>query len=110
MGAGLADPEAVFRVIVVVPFVRVVVVDVTDSLEGLGVVPVPEIVLAADCLRCGMREGVCSSGKWREKLIPMQHCFLINRKKTYQCYLGIVSNHGVMGAWTLVYSGAESLA
>lgn len=46
--------------IVVVPFVRDVV-DVTDSLDGLGVVPVPDIVLAPDCLRCGMRVGVCSS-------------------------------------------------
>lgn len=53
--------------IVVVPFVRDVV-DVTDSLDGLGVVPVPDIVLAPDCLRCGMRVGVCSSVIFLSKL------------------------------------------
>lgn len=47
--------------IVVVPFVRDDVVGVTDSRDGLGVVPVPDIVLVAEGLRCGMREGVCSS-------------------------------------------------
>lgn len=60
MGAGLAEPEAVLRVIVEVPFVRDVV-GVTDNLDGRGVVPVPEIVLVPEGLRCGMREGVCSS-------------------------------------------------
>ena len=60
MGAGLADPEAVLRAIVLLPFAREVV-GVTDNLEGRGVVPVPEIVLVADGLRCGIREGVCSS-------------------------------------------------
>jgi len=71
VGAGLAEPDAVFLVIVPpVPFVRVVVVfvvvvDVTDKREGRGVV----LILAADDivllptegLRCGMRDGVVSS-------------------------------------------------
>lgn len=62
VGAGLAEPEAVLRVMVLVPFSRLPGVDAeaTDRRAGRGVVPVPVplVVLAADALRCGMREGV----------------------------------------------------
>lgn len=62
MGAGLAEPDAVLRVIVLVPLSRLpgVAAVVTDRRAGRGVVPVPVplMVLVADVLRCGMREGV----------------------------------------------------
>ena len=62
MGAGLAEPDAVFLGMVpVVPFVRVVVVVVVTVKRERGVVPLPLIVLELDGLRCGMREGVVSS-------------------------------------------------
>lgn len=61
MGAGLAEPDAVFLGMVpVVPFVRVVVVVVVTDKRVRGVVA-PLTVLALDGLRCGMREGVVSS-------------------------------------------------
>lgn len=63
MGAGLAEPDAVLRVMVLVPLSRlpgVVVLPVTERRAGRGVVPVavPLMVLVADGLRCGMRDGV----------------------------------------------------
>lgn len=60
MGAGLAEPDAVLRVMVLVPLSRLpgVVLPVTDRRAGRGVVPVPLMVLVADGLRCGMRDGV----------------------------------------------------
>lgn len=60
VGAGLAEPEAVLRVMVLVPLRRLPgVVLVTERRAGRGVVPL--VVLAVDGLRCGMREGVWSS-------------------------------------------------
>lgn len=56
VGAGLAEPDAVFRVRAPAPFGRDVA-GVTDNLDGLGLVPVPP----DDALRCGMRDGVASS-------------------------------------------------
>ena len=67
VGAGLADPEAVFLVIVPVPFVRNAVddgvTDRRDGREGVVVTPFAEtlLLLAAEDLRCGMRDGVVSS-------------------------------------------------
>lgn len=62
MGAGLAEPDAVLRVMVLVPLSRLpgVVLPVTERRAGRGVVPVPVplMVLVADGLRCGMRDGV----------------------------------------------------
>lgn len=62
VGAGLAEPDAVLRVMVLEPLSRLpgVVVLVTDKRAGRGVVPVPVplMVLVADGLRCGMRDGV----------------------------------------------------
>jgi len=75
VGAGLAEPDAVFRVIVVpvAPFVRVVVVVVvTERRAGRGVAPpLAECVLVvAEGLRCGMREGVVSSVLSNERFEP----------------------------------------
>lgn len=61
VGAGLAEPDAVLRVMVLEPLSRLPgVVLVTDRRAGRGVVPVPVplMVLVADGLRCGMRDGV----------------------------------------------------
>ena len=75
VGAGLAEPEAVFRGMVpLVPFVRVVVVVLVTVKRERGVVPVPLTVLALDGLRCGMREGVVSS---KNKFINFSYNILL---------------------------------
>lgn len=77
VGAGLAEPEAVFLFSVPVPFVREAeaIVGVTDRREGRGVVVVPldevgVLVLAAEGFRCGMREGVASSVLSKDSVEP----------------------------------------
>lgn len=61
MGAGLAEPEAVFLVtellLALLLEVVVVVTVVTDNLPGRGV----EVVGPADGFLCGIRDGVVSS-------------------------------------------------
>lgn len=69
VGAGLAEPEAVLRVMVLVPLRRLPgVVLVTERRAGRGVVPL--VVLAVDGLRCGMREGVWSSVLSSDRVEP----------------------------------------
>lgn len=60
VGAGLAEPEAVLRVMGVAPFVlEIELVEVTLNLEGLGV----DVAEMDGVLLCGMRDGVVSSIK-----------------------------------------------
>lgn len=68
VGAGLADPDAVLRVRVDVPFV-LDVAGVTESLDGRCAAEVG-VDDATGCLRCGMRDGVVSSVLSNDKVDP----------------------------------------
>lgn len=106
VGAGLAEPEAVFLFIVPVPFVRAAeaIVGVTERREGRGVdVPlvVDALVLAAEDFRCGMRDGVASSVLSRDNVEPcldggFDPCRLTGRE------LGLEPAREPTGVWPVV--------